>query len=119
MKNYKNLTVWQDSHELVLSVYKETKCFPKEEVYGITSQIRRAVASIQANIAEGCAKNSDKDFNRFLQIAMGSLNESEYFLFLSKELNYLAEENYIKMSRQLDVVKAKLINLQKKVMQNA
>lgn len=119
MKNYKNLTVWQDSHELVLSVYKETKVFPKEEVYGITSQLRRAVASIPANIAEGCAKNSDKEFNRFLQIAMGSLNESEYFLFLSKELNYLGEEDYIKMSGQLDIVKAKLINLQKKVMQNA
>ena len=118
MKNYKNLTVWQDSHELVLSVYRETKAFPREEVYGITSQLRRAAASIPANIAEGCAKNSDKEFNRFLQIAMGSLNESEYFLFLSKELNYLAEENYIKMSGQLDIVKAKLINLQKKVMQN-
>lgn len=119
MKNYKNLTVWQDSHEPVLSVYKETKAFPWEEVYGITSQLRRATASIPANIAEGCAKNSDKEFNRFLQIAMGSLNESEYFLFLSKELNYLAEENYITMSGQLDIVKAKLINLQKKVTQNA
>lgn len=117
MKNYKNLTVWQDFHELVLSVYKETKCFPKEEVYGITSQLRRAVASIPANIAGGSAKNSDRDFNRFLQIAVGSLNESEYFLFLSKELNYLAEDNYLKMSRQLDLVKAKLINLQKKVIQ--
>jgi four helix bundle protein len=95
MKNYKNLTVWQDSHELVLSVYKETKAFPKEEVYGITSQLRRAAASIPANIAEGCAKSSDREFNRFLQIAMGSLNESEYFLFLSKDLNYLTEENYI------------------------
>ncbi|ABG60322.1 four helix bundle protein [Cytophaga hutchinsonii] len=119
MKNYKNLTVWQDSHELVPLVYKETKAFPREEVYGITSQLRRAAASIPANIAEGCAKNSDREFNRFLQIAMGSLNESEYFLFLSKELNYLAEANYIKMSGQLDIIKAKLINLQKKVMQNA
>jgi four helix bundle protein len=115
MKNYKNLTVWQDSHELVLSVYKETKTFPKEEVYGITSQLRRATASIPANIAEGSAKNSDKDFGRYLQIAMGSLNESEYFLFLSKELNYLEVENHNEIVKKLEVVKAKLINLQKKL----
>ena len=115
MKNYKNLTVWQDSHELVLSVYKETKAFPREEVYGITSQLRRATASIPANIAEGSAKNSDKDFGRYLQIAMGSLNESEYFLFLSKELNYLEEENHNEIVKKLEVVKAKLINLQKKL----
>jgi four helix bundle protein len=115
MKNYKNLTVWQDSHELVLSVYKETKVFPKEEVYGIASQLRRATVSIPANIAEGSAKNSDKDFGRYLQIAMGSLNESEYFLFLSKELNYLEEENHNEIVKKLEVVKAKLINLQKKL----
>jgi four helix bundle protein len=70
MQDFKNLKVWQKSHELTLEIYKVTASFPKEELFGLTSQIRRASSSISANIAEGCGRQSDADFARFLQIAI-------------------------------------------------
>jgi four helix bundle protein len=75
LRVYTELIVWQKSHKLVLEVFKLTTNFPKDERYGLTSQIRRAAASVPGNIAEGCAKESNKDFSRFLQISLGSANE--------------------------------------------
>ncbi len=92
-KNYSDLVVWQKAHNLVIEVYKLTGQFPKEEIFGLTSQIRRAVISIPANIAEGFARKGIKDKLRFYNIASGSINEVGYYLFLSKELGYTATLN--------------------------
>ena len=86
MKSYTDLDVWIKSRELATLVYDMTKVFPKEELFGLSSQIRRAAVSIPSNIAEGCGRNSDKDFLRFLHIALGSTNETLYLLILSKDL---------------------------------
>lgn len=92
MKNFKNLNVWQKSHQLALSVYKNTSDFPKSEVYGLTSQIRRSAVSVPSNIVEGCGRNSDAELRRFLTIAHGSAAELSYQLFLSYELNFLPKD---------------------------
>jgi four helix bundle protein len=91
MHIYKQLRVWCDGHALVLEVYKATKAFPKEELYGLSSQIRRSAVSIPSNLAEGASRSSRADFARFVEIAHGSANELEYQLFLSKELGYFDE----------------------------
>ena len=88
------LLVWQKSHELVLKIYEVTKNFPKDEQFGLTSQIRRAATSIPSNIVEGKARGSSKDYNRFLLIARGSLEETKYQLLLAKDLKYINEEMY-------------------------
>lgn len=87
-KSFRDLIVWQLAHQLTLCVYRYTKQFPKEELFGLTSQMRRASASVAANIVEGFAKVSDRDKVRFLNIAQGSLEECKYFIFLSKELGF-------------------------------
>jgi len=94
MRDYKNYTVWKDGHQLTLIIYKLTMMFPKEELFGITSQLRRAVTSIPTNIAEGSGRESDADFRRFLVIAHGSATEVEYLIFLSEELNYISKEDF-------------------------
>lgn len=92
MQNYKDLKVWEKSHEFTLRIYEITKTFPKEELYSLRNQLRRSAASIPANIAEGCGKNSQLEFAHFLNIALGSANETEYYLVLSKDLKYLSVE---------------------------
>jgi len=89
MKDFRGLKVWKKSHELTLKVYKTTSTFPREELYGLTSQIRRASASIPTNIAEGCGRSRDTELARFLEIAMGSAWELEYLLLLSHDLKLL------------------------------
>jgi four helix bundle protein len=89
MKNFKELKVWQKAHTIAIRTYFITRQFPKEEVYGLTSQMRRASTSIPTNIAESCGRNSDADFTRFLTIAMGSASELEYLLLLANELQFL------------------------------
>jgi len=84
MKDFRQLKVWEKSHLLALAFYKATKDFSKEELYGLTSQMCRASMSIPTNIAEGCGRNTDADFARFLQMAMGSASETEYELILAK-----------------------------------
>ena len=91
---YRDLIVWQRGYGYVLEVYKLTKNFPKHELYGVVSQLRRASSSVLANIVEGQAKNSKKDFVRFLYIARGSIRECEFFLELSRDLGYLTKEQY-------------------------
>lgn len=107
--------VWRKSHELTLSVYKATKLFPKEELYGLTSQIRRASSSIPANIAEGCGRQGNAEFARFLQIAFGSANELEYHLVLSHDLKILDSEQHQQIENQLLEVKRMLASLLTKV----
>lgn len=87
-KTYGDLIVWQKAHNLVLDIYRMTKRFPKEEMYGLTAQLRRAAISIPANIAEGFARKGTKDKLRFYNIAAGSLNEISYYILLAKDLNY-------------------------------
>ena len=89
MKNFRDLKVWAKSHQLTLDVYRATRSFPKDELYGLTSQIRRSCSSIPANIAEGCGRGSDPELARFLQIATGSASELEYHLLLASELDLL------------------------------
>lgn len=83
MQDYKKLKVWESSHNLTKRLYEVTSCFPKEELYGLTSQVRRAGSSIPTNITEGCGRNSPSDFAHFLQISLGSTFELEYLCFLS------------------------------------
>ena len=94
VRTYKDLFVWQRAHFLVLEIYKVTRNFPKEELYALVSQLRRAVISVPANIVEGHARGSRKEFINFLNIAKGSLAEVDYFLYLSLDLKYLSEAEY-------------------------
>jgi four helix bundle protein len=111
VKGFRNLKVWIKSHELALEIYKLSQEFPAHEVYGLTSQIRRAGSSIPANIAEGCGRGSDADFARFLQIAMGSASELEYHLLLAKDLGMLSELKYTKVEASVTEVKRMLSSL--------
>ncbi len=94
MRDFRELKVWGKAHRLTLDVYLATKSFPREELYSLTSQIRRAAVSIAANIAEGDGKNSRPEFARFLTIATGSARGMEYHLLLSRDLGYLDSESY-------------------------
>lgn len=115
MQNYKDLKVWEKAYLFTLKVYQCTKMFPKEETYSLTNQIRRSSSSVLANIAEGCGKNSNSELTHFLNIALGSANESEYFLILSKDLLYLKEENYRMLFNLINEIKSMLIALINKV----
>jgi four helix bundle protein len=108
VKNFRDLKVWSKSHQLTLDVYRATRVFPKDELYGLTSQIRRSCSSIPANIAEGCGRGSDADFGRFLQIAMGSACELEYHLLLACELELLAVDVHESLDSQVTEVKRML-----------
>ena len=113
MKDFRQLKVWEKSHQLALAIYKVTAKFPKEELYGLTSQVRRASMSIPTNIAEGCGRNTDADFARFLQMAMGSASETEYRLLLSHDLSFLNKEQYDKLNTAVTEVKRMLASLLK------
>ncbi len=89
MSNYKNLIIWQKSDKLALEVYKLTDKFPKHELFGITSQLRRAVISVPTNIVEGYKRKSKKELHRFIDIALGSLAETKYLIEFSKKLDYI------------------------------
>jgi four helix bundle protein len=88
MRNFRQFNVWSKSHALVLEVYRITRAFPKDELFGLTSQMRRATVSVPANICEGCGRGSDADFARFLHISMGSASELEYYFILAEGLRY-------------------------------
>ena len=111
MRDYKKYDIWKLSHSLTLEIYKITEHFPKEEVFGLTSQIRRASSSIGINIVEGCGRGSDEDFKRFLRNASGSAFEVEYILLLSKDLNYISEEQFLKLSPKAEELKMKISKL--------
>jgi four helix bundle protein len=115
MKDFRTLAVWKKSHELTLLAYKSTKLFPKDELFGLTSQIRRSSSSIPANIAEGCGRESDADFCRFLQIAFGSVNELDYHFVLARDLTLLDEATYQELNGKIFEVKRMLAALIRKV----
>jgi four helix bundle protein len=115
MKDFRRLEVWEKAHALTLAVYKETKGFPAEERFGLTSQIRRAAASIPANISEGCGRGGDNEMARFLQIAMGSASELEYHLLLARDLGLLARELHAQLERLTLGVKQMLVALHRKI----
>lgn len=98
MKDFKTLAVWKKAHELTLEVYGVTKNLPRDEMYGLTSQMRRASSSIGANIAEGCGKKTDADFARYLQNAFGSASELEYLLLLAFDLGFLKKADHERLS---------------------
>jgi len=108
MKDFHDLKIWQRSHKLTLALYKATNPFPKSEMYGLTSQIRRCSASIPANIAEGCGRNGDLELARFFQIALGSASELEYHLLLASDLDLLAGSEYKNLSKEVVEVKRML-----------
>ncbi len=100
MSDYKDLVVWKKAHLFTIKIYKETADFPKEEKYGIISQLRRATASIPTNIVEGKGSSYDKKLSRYLDIARGSAQEVEYLLLLSRDLGYLTEEVYKDLNKE-------------------
>ena len=100
-KSFKELIVWQKAHSFVLKVYSFSESFPKSELYGLTSQFRRAAVSIAANIAEGYVKKSPSDKVRFFNISLGSLEECSYYIILSKDLNYITEEQSVILDQLL------------------
>jgi four helix bundle protein len=111
MKDFRSLRVWEKSHSISLEIYKLTAGFPKEEQFNLTSQIRRAISSVPTNLAEGCGRGSDKDFKRFVQIAMGSASESEYLILLSKDLNYISDKEFDKLILEIQEIKKMLSSL--------
>ena len=111
MRDYKKYDIWKLSHLLTLEVYKITESFPKEEIFGLTSQIRIASSSIGINIVEGCGRGSDEDFKRFLRNASGSAFEVEYILLLSKDLNYISEEKFIELTPKAEELNMKISKL--------
>jgi four helix bundle protein len=115
MRNFRELKIWQKAHNLVLRVYKSTRKFPKEELYGLISQMRRAGVSIPANIAEGCGKKGDADFARFLQISMGSASELEYYFLLSQDLGYLSVEESQNLTADVTEIKRMLTSFIQKL----
>lgn len=108
MRDFKTLQVWQKSHQLTLAVYAATAAFLQSELYGLTSQVRRACASIPANIAEGAGRNGDTEFAHFCSIAMGSASELEYHLLLAHDLGFLPAADYVCIQADLVEVRRML-----------
>jgi len=124
--DFRKLKVWEKAHGVTLDVYRATVTFPREEMYGLTSQLRRAAASIGANIAEGCGRRTDGEMCRFLQIARGSASELEYHILLARDLQFLDEEEFQKLSahadelqRMLEGVDTKCSILEKRVVEDS
>lgn len=115
MKNFRDLKVWKKSHQLTLAVYRATRRFPRDEVYGLTSQIRRSSVSISANIAEGCGRSGDAELSRFFQIAMGSASELEYHILLARDLRLLEDAIYERLLDDITEVKRMLASFIKKL----
>ncbi|OQP58604.1 four helix bundle protein [Niastella populi] len=116
MRDYRKYEVWKNAHDMVLFVYKQViPSFPSTEQYDLARQMKRAAYSISFNIVEGCGRNSDSDFAHFLDMSLGSTHELEYCFLLGKDLGYIKEEEFRKIYRKINEIKAKLINLIKSV----
>ena len=115
MKDFRDIKVWQKAHNLTLEIYKATRSFPKDELYTLVSQIRRASVSIPANVAEGCGRGTDSELRQFLQIVMGSASELEYHLLLARDLGYLETAKYEPLNDQVTEVKRMLASFIQKL----
>jgi four helix bundle protein len=115
MQDFRNLKFWEKAHALTLDIYKATKLFAREEIYGLTSQMRRASVSIGANIVEGACRKGDTEFARFLQMAAGSASEVEYHLLLARDLELLKVPEYQQLSSKVVEVKRMLAPLMRKL----
>jgi four helix bundle protein len=115
MQSFRNLKVWERAHALTLDIYQSSQAFPRDEIYGLTSQMRRASVSIGANIAEGACRKGDIDFARFLQMAVGSASELEYHLLLAHDLKLLQTSDFERLTGQAVEVKRMLASLMKKL----
>jgi four helix bundle protein len=115
MKDFRDLQVWQKAHALTLDSYRITVAFPRQETYGLVSQIRRCAVSIAANIAEGCGDRGNGEFQPFLNIAAGSASELEYHFLLARDLEFLAVEDYCRLKTGVVEVKKMLASLMRKV----
>jgi four helix bundle protein len=115
MRNYKDLKVWEKSHQLTIEVYKSTQTFPSDERFGLSSQMRRACASIPANLAEGCGRRSEGDMARFVQIAMGSGAELSYHLLLARDLGLLRNNAFQHLDSELGQIMRMLSAVAQKV----
>ena len=113
MKTHKDLDVWKKSVDFVVYIYEMTKSFPKDEIYGITNQIRRAVVSISSNIAEGAGRASDKEFRQFLNIALGYLAEVDTQLLICKKLGYINSEKHTELENILTDIRKMILGLRK------
>lgn len=115
MKTHRDLKVWHNSIELVTEVYKLTKSFPNSETFGLASQIQRSAVSVPSNIAEGAARNSSKEFSRFLSIALGSLAELETQLIISKNIEYLSQHQFYTIHEKLVKIRKMINGFQKSI----
>ncbi len=115
MRDFKKLMIWQKAHRLTLAVYKATANFPQSELYGLTSQMRRASASIPANIAKGCGRNSATELARFITIAMGSASELEYHLLLAHDLELLGDAMHAQLDQDVNEIKRMLVSFVQKL----
>jgi four helix bundle protein len=101
LRNYRDLQVWAKAYALSLELYRLSRAFPREEIYGLTSQLRRASVSIGANLAEGCGRRTNSEMARFVRIAMGSASELDHHLLLCKDLGFVQDEDYKRNARNL------------------
>lgn len=115
MRPFTELQVWKQSHSLTLSVHDVTRGFPREEIYGLTSQMRRAASSVPMNIAEGSARG-DQEFAQFLRIALGSAAELEYQLILTRDLSYIDSETYNDLNARLRNIKRMLVTFRTRLL---
>lgn len=119
MQDFRDLKVWEKGHGLVLAVYQATRGFPRDELYGLTSQMRRAAVSIPANVAEGCCRSGDAEFARFAQIAMGSASELKYYFILARELEFINTDGHERLTTKVDEVQKMLASLIRKLRTNS
>ena len=115
MRNYRDLIVWKRSHEFVLDLYRLTNDFPRCDVFGLTSQIRRAAVSIPNNLAERCGRRGDGELGRFVRIAMGSASEVDYLALLAADLGYLPQSKYLEVVSDLNEIRRMLTGLFKQL----
>lgn len=118
MNYFKELKVWQKAIDLVTETYLVTKSFPKDEIFGLVSQIRRCVVSIPSNIAEGCGRKSKKDFANFLGVALGSSFEFETQIIISKNIGYLSDEQFLHLESEIQHIQNMVIKLQSSLEKN-
>ena len=111
MRNFRQLDVWEKSHQLTIDIYRLTSSFPKAEQYGLSSQLQRASASVGANLAEGCGRDSDVDFRRFVHIACGSACEVECHLLLARDLGLIGDADHHTLDKRINEVKRMLTGL--------